>query len=78
MILALILVVVAAAFVAWDRRSPASPNPDTRIIAIGTACAVVGLIGTIFAWWLIVPVVLLLAGAVLIVVGRHRTRVAGH
>jgi small neutral amino acid transporter SnatA (MarC family) len=76
MLIALIVAVVAAAFVTWDRRSPASADPDTRMIAIGTAFAVVGLIGTIFLWWLIVPVVLLLAGALMIVVGRHRTRVA--
>jgi len=76
MIAVLILLVLAVGFVIWDRSSPPSATPDTRIIAIGAALAVVGLVGTLLYWWLLVPVVILLAGASMIVIGRHRVRAA--
>lgn len=76
MILVLILLVLAVGFVIWDRRLPPSSAPDTRMIAIGAVLAAVGLVGTLLYWWLLVPVVILLAGASMIVIGRHRVRTA--
>ena len=72
MILVLILLVVAAGFVAWDRSSARSPAPDTRMITIGVVVTAIGLVSSILFWWLIVPVPILLAGAAMIVIGRHR------
>jgi hypothetical protein len=72
MIAVLILLVVAAGFVVWDRSLPRSPTPDTRMILIGVVVTAVGLVSSLLFWWLIVPVILLLAGASMIVIGRHR------
>lgn len=41
---------------------------------IGASLVVVGLLWTIFAWWLVVPEVLLALGVVLLVGGLIRTR----
>ena len=68
----LILVGIGAGFVLWDRRSPASAAPDTRMVWIGSALAIVGSVTSLMLWWLVVPVLVLLAGASLVVIGRHR------
>jgi hypothetical protein len=66
-----ILLLTAVGFVLWDRRSPVSASPDMRTVWIGVVLAAIG-VSSVFLWWLIVPVVLLLVGATMIVVGRHR------
>jgi hypothetical protein len=71
MIGVLILLVIAGAFVLWDR-SLRSPAPDTRLISIGLVVTAIGLVSSLLFWWLIVPVILLLVGASMIVIGRHR------
>jgi len=72
MIGVLILLVVVAGCVVWDRQSPVSTAPDDRLIRIGAVLAVVGALSSLLMWWLIVPVVVFLAGAAMVVVGRHR------
>jgi hypothetical protein len=72
MIFVLVLLVVAAGFVAWDRSSARSAAPDTRLITIGVVVTAVGLLSSVLFWWLIVPVLILFAGATMIVIGRHR------
>lgn len=67
-----ILLLIAAGFVLWDRRSPVSASPDMRMTWIGGVLAAIGAVTSMMAWWAIVPVVVLLVGATLIVVGRHR------
>jgi hypothetical protein len=57
-----ILLLVGVGFVLWDRRLPASASPDKRMVQIGIALTVVGL-SSFFLWWLIVPVIVLLVGA---------------
>jgi hypothetical protein len=69
-----ILVVVVVGFVLWDRRTPASPAPDMRLVWVGAVLAAIGLVASLLAWWLIVPVIMLIVGATLIVIGRHRQR----
>ncbi len=66
------LLLIVAGFVLWDRRSPTSASPDTRMIRIGVVLAAIGAVFSFIAWWAIVPVVVLLVGATMIVVGRHR------
>lgn len=68
-----ILLLVAAGFVAWDRRSPVSASPDMRLVWVGIVLAAIGVVSSLMFWWLYVPVVVLLVGASLIVVGRHRS-----
>ena len=68
----LILVVIGAGFVLWDRRSPVSRSPDTRMVWVGAVLAIVGTATSLLLWWLYVPVLVMLAGASLVVLGRHR------
>jgi len=68
----LILLVIGAGFVWWDRSSPVSTSPDMRLVWTGVALTAVGIVSSIFLWWLIVPIIALLVGASLIVIGRHR------
>ena len=68
----LVLLVLVAGFVAWDRRSPVSASPDQRLIAVGGILAAVGAVASLMMWWLVVPVVVLLVGCTLTVIGRHR------
>jgi len=70
--IALLIMVVIAAFAAWDRQSPLSPSPDGRLVGVGVVLAVVGAVSSFLLWWLVVPVVLFLVGDALIVIGRHR------
>jgi hypothetical protein len=72
-----ILLLIGAGFVFWDRRSPVSASPDMRLIWIGVALAAFGAVSSVMLWWLVVPVIVLLAGASFIVVGRHRVVATG-
>lgn len=67
-----ILLLVAGGFVAWDRRSPVSASPDMRLVRLGAVLAAIGVVSSLMFWWLYVPVIVLLVGATLVVVGRHR------
>ena len=68
----LVLLLIVGGFVLWDRTRPVSNLPDTRMIWIGAVLAAIGAVGSLFFWWLIVPVIVLLIGCTLVVVGRHR------
>jgi hypothetical protein len=68
----LVMLVVVAALAMWDRRSPVSASPDGRLVRIGVVLAVIGGVTSIMFWWLVWPMFVFLAGAALIVVGRHR------
>jgi len=72
----LVMLLAAAVFVVWDRRSPLSPSPDNRLVRIGAVSAVVGAASTLLLWWLIVPVFVFFAGCTMIVIGRHRVATA--
>jgi hypothetical protein len=67
-----ILLLIGAGFVLWDRRSPMSTSPDMRLVWVGVALAAIGAVSSVILWWLVVPVIVLLVGASLIVAGRHR------
>ena len=67
-----ILLVIGAGFVWWDRRSPVSTSPDMRFVWTGVVLTTVGVVSSLFLWWVIVPLIVLLVGASLIVIGRHR------
>lgn len=71
MIMLLIVLVVAGGFVLWERRSPSSDSGD-RTMRIGLALATVGTITSVFAWWMVFPLVVLLAGLVMIIAGHRR------
>jgi peptidoglycan/LPS O-acetylase OafA/YrhL len=67
-----VLLLIGVAFFVWDRRSPASTSPDMRLVWAGVVLAALGVVTTVMFWWLYVPIVVLLVGASLIVIGRHR------
>jgi uncharacterized membrane protein len=68
----LVLLLVAVGFVVWDRSSPTSVAPDTRMVRNGTVLTVVGAVTSVFFWWIWIPLVVLVAGASMVVIGRHR------
>ncbi len=67
-----IVFLIAAGALVIDRRSPVSASPDLRMVWVGGALATIGAATSLLFWWLVVPVLVLLAGAALIVAGRHR------
>jgi hypothetical protein len=67
-----IILLIGAGFVLWDRRLPASTSPDMRMVRIGGVLAAIGVVSSLVLWWVYVPLIVLIAGASLIVVGRHR------
>ena len=71
MIMLLVALVVAVGFVLWERRSP-STDSGNRMMRIGLALSTVGAISSVFAWWMVFPLVVLLAGLVMIIAGRRR------
>ena len=71
MLMLLIVLMVAGGFVLWERRSPSSDSAD-RTTRIGLALATVGATFSVFAWWMVFPLVVLLAGLVTIIAGRRR------
>ena len=68
----LTMLLAAAVFAVWDRRSPLSSSPDNRLVRIGAVSAAVGAASSLLLWWLIVPVFVFFAGCAMIVIGRHR------
>jgi hypothetical protein len=68
----IILLLVGAGFVYWDRRSPVSTSPDMRLIWVGVVLTAIGAVSSLILWWIGVPVLVLLVGASLVVTGRHR------
>ena len=67
-----IILLIGAGFVLWDRRLPASTSPDLRMVRIGGVLAAIGVVSSLVLWWVYVPLIVLIAGASVIVVGRHR------
>lgn len=70
MIMSLVILIALGGFFLWERRSP-SIGSSERTMRIGVALAAVGAILSVLAWWMVFPLVLLLAGLVMIVVGRR-------
>lgn len=71
MVMLLIVLIVVGGFALWERRSPSRDSGD-RTIRIGLALATVGAITSVLAWWMVFPLVVLLAGLVMIIAGRRR------
>ncbi len=76
MIIGTLVLLVVGAYFAWDRRLPLS-GPGDGPVKLGAAMTVVGVIGTFLLWWTVVPVLLLVAGLVVLAVSRRRLPVHG-
>ena len=72
MIGVLIMLMVVAAFVGWDRQSAVSASPDDRLVRVGAVLVIVGAVWSLLMWWLVVPVIVFAGGGALVVIGRHR------
>ncbi len=68
----LVLLVVAVGAVVWDRSSPTSVSPDTRMVRNGIVVTVVGVVSSVFFWRAWIPLVVPVVGASMVVIGRHR------
>jgi predicted acyltransferase len=75
MIPLVLVLVVAAGFVAyfgWNRQAPVDSRGE-RMARAGIVLTAVGVIWTVFAWWMVLPELVVLGGVTLIVVGRRRS-----
>lgn len=70
-IMVLFVLMAAGGFFLWERSSPPS-GPGERTMRIGVALAAIGAVSSVFAWWMVFPLVVLVAGLLMIVVGRRR------
>lgn len=77
MIILAMILVFGVVCVGLDRVLPVSPSPDDRLVRVGAVIAGVGAVFTFLAWWAVVPVFVLVAGAGMVLVGRRRTASAG-
>ena len=71
MLVGLVVLAVIAACLAVDRDLPVS-GPGDGAVKVGAALLAIGSIGTFLLWWTIVPIVLAVAGLVVMAVARRR------
>lgn len=55
----------------WEGVRPGAKSRAERVTRIGLALTAIGVIWTAFAWWMVVPELILLAGIVLLLVSRR-------
>jgi uncharacterized membrane protein len=66
-----LVLVVGTAWTIWECVRP-GPRPRTeRLRRVGLALAAMGAFWTVFAWWMVVPELILLVGLVLLLVSRR-------
>ena len=60
----------------WEGVRPGAKSRGERLKRIGVALTAIGIIWTIFAWWLVVPELILVAGLILLLLSRRAGAVA--
>ncbi len=60
----------------WEGVRPGTSSRAERFRRIGIALTAIGVVWTVFAWWMVVPELILLAGIVLLLVSRRTEGVA--
>ena len=60
----------------WEGVRPGIRSRAERLGRVGLALTVIGLFWTVFAWWMVIPELILLAGIALLVIGRRTGPVA--
>ncbi len=75
-VLLLVVLLVGTGWAIWEGVRPGATSRGERLARVGLALAVIGLIWTVFAWWMVIPELILLAGIVLLLMGRRAGRVA--
>ncbi len=70
---------VGSGWATWEGVRPGSRSGKERLARIGLPLTVMGVILTVFAWWMLIPELILLAGIVLLLTNRRsekRMRIA--
>jgi uncharacterized membrane protein len=75
-VLLLVVLLVGTGWAIWEGVRPGASSRAERLARVGLALTVVGLIWTVFAWWMVIPELILLAGIVLLLIGRRAGPVA--
>lgn len=75
-VLLLAVLLGGTAWAIWEGVRPGASSRAERLRRIGLALIAIGVIWTVFAWWMVVPELILLAGIVLLVVSRRTGAVA--
>ncbi len=75
-VLLLVVLVVGTGWAIWEGVRPGATSRSERLTRVGLALTVIGLFWTVFAWWMVIPELILVAGIVLLLIGRS-TRPVG-
>lgn len=75
-VLLLLVLLGGTGWAIWEGVRPGAKSRRERLKRIGLALTAIGIIWTIFAWWMVVPEVILVAGLVLLVLSRRPGPVA--
>ncbi len=75
-VLLLAVLVVGTGWAIWEGVRPGARSRAERLTRVGLALTVIGLFWTVFAWWMVFPELILVAGIVLLLIGRS-TRPVG-
>lgn len=75
-VLLLVVLLGGTAWVIWEGVRPGASSRAERLRRVGLALIAIGVFWTIFAWWMVVPEIILLVGIVLLVVSRRTGTVA--
>ena len=67
----LLVLLVGTGWAIWEGVRPGIRSRAERLGRVGIALTVIGLFWTVFAWWMVIPELILLAGIVLLVIGRR-------
>ena len=75
-VLLLVVLVVGTGWAIWEGVRPGARSRAERLTRVGLALTAIGLFWTVFAWWMVIPELILVVGIVLLLIGR-RTRPEG-
>jgi len=74
-VLMLVVLIAGPGWAIWEGVRPGARPRGERLTRVGLALTVTGLLWTVFAWWMVIPELILLAGIVLLLMGRRAGRV---
>lgn len=75
-VLLLVVLLGGTAWAIWEGVRPGASSRAERLRRVGLALTAIGVFWTIFAWWMVVPEIILLVGIVLLVMSRRTGAVA--
>ncbi len=75
-ILLWVVLLAGTGWVIWEIVRPGTASRNERLKRVGLALTAIGVFWTVFAWWMIIPELILVAGIVLLLMSRWTGRVA--